>query len=117
MPIIMAGRDLMACAQTGSGKTAAFLVPMINTLLDKPKDPFSHESEIEPQAIILSPTRGLAIQIHDEARRFAHGSVPKICIAYGGTAVYHQANALMNKSLSTPMSIPGPNDQHASGQT
>lgn len=56
----MANRDLMGCAQTGSGKTAAFLLPIINGILDGSKT-----MEVgKPQALIVAPTRELAIQVH-----------------------------------------------------
>lgn len=60
IPIIKHGRDLMACAQTGSGKTAAFLLPMINAMVENPV-----ENDIGyPQAVIVSPTRELALQVN-----------------------------------------------------
>lgn len=59
MPVIAAGRDLMACAQTGSGKTAAFLLPILSSLL-KNNTPVSVG---KPHAVIVSPTRELAIQV------------------------------------------------------
>lgn len=59
IPIIMAKRDLMACAQTGSGKTAAFILPILNTLLNE-----SLEVLIgRPQVVIISPTRELTSQV------------------------------------------------------
>ena len=59
IPIIMANRDLMGCSQTGSGKTASFLLPILNILLDT-------KQEIvvgQPQVVIISPTRELSIQV------------------------------------------------------
>ncbi|XP_037823764.1 ATP-dependent RNA helicase vasa [Lucilia sericata] len=86
IPVITAGRDLMACAQTGSGKTAAFLLPIINSLLSE-----GAETSIgKPHALIVSPTRELAIQIFNEARKFAMGSYLNIRIVYGGTSSKHQ---------------------------
>lgn len=59
IPIIMAKRDLMACAQTGSGKTAAFILPILNALLTE-----NRELSIgKPQVVIVSPTRELTIQV------------------------------------------------------
>uniref|UniRef100_A0A0A1X226 RNA helicase n=1 Tax=Zeugodacus cucurbitae TaxID=28588 RepID=A0A0A1X226_ZEUCU len=86
IPVIMDGRDLMACAQTGSGKTAAFLLPIINGILTEACD----LSIGKPQAVIVSPTRELAIQIFSEARKFAMGSYLKISIVYGGTSSKYQ---------------------------
>ena len=66
------GRDLMACAQTGSGKTAAFLFPMINTLLGS-RPPGKDGMQATPQVVIMAPTRELVIQIYDESRKFCGG--------------------------------------------
>ena len=89
LPTVMAGRDLMAAAQTGSGKTAAFLLPMIHRLLVG-YQPRPRESEHRPECVIVTPTRELAIQIYDEARKFAFGSDLKCAIAYGGVATGKQ---------------------------
>ncbi|XP_028166803.1 ATP-dependent RNA helicase vasa [Ostrinia furnacalis] len=93
LPIIMNGRDLMGCAQTGSGKTAAFLLPIINTLLQDNRELIVGPNGCaQPQVIIVSPTRELTLQIFNEARKFSYGSVLKIAVAYGGTAVRHQGD-------------------------
>ena len=96
LPIIMAGYDLMACAQTGSGKTAAFMVPIINTLLADPRDLVCHGEHCEPQCLVMAPTRELVIQIAEECRKFAASSILKIETAYGGAAVGYQAKRIMN---------------------
>jgi superfamily II DNA/RNA helicase len=74
---------------------AAFLLPMINTLLSDPKDLIISAQCCEPHAVIILPTRELAIQIFTEARKFSHGSTVKTVVAYGGTAYYHQAKQVM----------------------
>merc|ERR1711936_399862 len=91
IPIIMNGRDLMACAQTGSGKTAAFLLPIIHKLMESDADSCAGASTQCPQCVVLTPTRELAIQIHNEARKFAQGSMIKSVVTYGGTSVNYQA--------------------------
>ena len=96
IPIIMAGHDVMACAQTGSGKTAAFMVPIINTLLSEPRDLVCHGEHCEPQCLVMAPTRELVIQISNECRKFAHSSILKIETVYGGTSVGYQAKRIMN---------------------
>jgi probable ATP-dependent RNA helicase DDX4 len=63
-------------------------------LLQDPTDLIFEGDTCEPQVIIVSPTRELTIQIFDEARKFAKGSILKICIAYGGTGTQHQASKL-----------------------
>jgi len=94
IPILMAGRDLMGCAQTGSGKTASFLIPIINKLLESSADP-SGGSVAAPQAVIVTPTRELADQIYHEARKFAAGSSLKARLAVGGTSTGFQSRRLM----------------------
>ncbi|KAJ9592681.1 hypothetical protein L9F63_015653 [Diploptera punctata] len=106
IPIIMAKRDLMACAQTGSGKTAAFLLPLINLLLSEPKNLVVSAEHCEPQAIIVSPTRELTLQIHNEARKFSHGSPIKTVVTYGGAALHHQAKQVL-KGCHILVATPG----------
>ncbi|XP_054708419.1 LOW QUALITY PROTEIN: ATP-dependent RNA helicase DDX3X-like [Uloborus diversus] len=91
MPIILSKRDLMACAQTGSGKTAAFLIPILNQIFENgpPKNvpmPMRHSSRVKqyPLSLVLSPTRELACQIYDEACKFAYRSRVRPCVVYGG---------------------------------
>jgi len=92
IPVVMSNRDLMACAQTGSGKTAAFLFPILSKLLHDgpPTTPFSLDSrrrKAYPSCLILAPTRELASQIHDEARKFTYrtGVIPTV--VYGGVDI------------------------------
>ncbi|TGZ75127.1 hypothetical protein CRM22_000556 [Opisthorchis felineus] len=90
IPIIASGRDLMACAQTGSGKTAAFLIPILNRMIEEgPGDSLSAALETNrrkqfPVGLILAPTRELASQIFDDARKFAYRSCIRPCVLYGG---------------------------------
>lgn len=92
IPIGAADRDLMACAQTGSGKTAGFLFPIIMAMLKNGgrDPPDSTRRRIYPEALIMAPTRELAQQIHDEARRFCYRTgIASVCI-YGGAEVRDQ---------------------------
>eukprot|EP00485_Elphidium_margaritaceum_P016478 CAMPEP_0202726714 /NCGR_PEP_ID=MMETSP1385-20130828/184753_1 /ASSEMBLY_ACC=CAM_ASM_000861 /TAXON_ID=933848 /ORGANISM="Elphidium margaritaceum" /LENGTH=866 /DNA_ID=CAMNT_0049392941 /DNA_START=176 /DNA_END=2780 /DNA_ORIENTATION=- len=105
IPCVCQHRDLMACAQTGSGKTASFLLPIIHNLLEATSAQsrnggfhrggggggsgggggyHSYRGEVYPGAVILSPTRELAIQIHVEAQKFLYRSGLKACVVYGG---------------------------------
>jgi ATP-dependent RNA helicase DDX3X len=93
IPIIMAGRDLMACAQTGSGKTNAFLFPMVaemcrNVISDSRQQVASsgyrNSYKVFPTALILAPTRELAQQIHNEARKSTYRSHIRCVVVYGG---------------------------------
>jgi ATP-dependent RNA helicase DDX3X len=91
-PIGSAGRDLMACAQTGSGKTAGFLFPIIMAMIkNKGRDPPENARRtVFPEALIMAPTRELAQQIHDEARRFTYCTGIASVVIYGGAEVREQ---------------------------
>lgn len=97
IPIVCAGRDLMSCAQTGSGKTAAFLVPMISHLLHHPPPPQSYggsRSRTCPSALVMSPTRELSTQIFDESRKFTFRTAIRPTVAYGGANIRDQISEL-----------------------
>jgi len=95
--IMRAKRDLMACAQTGSGKTAAYLLPMLSHIylngpFRKPQTNngngySSNRRKQYPVALVLAPTRELASQIYDEARKFVYRSCIRCCVVYGGADV------------------------------
>ncbi|XP_071950498.1 ATP-dependent RNA helicase DDX3Y-like isoform X2 [Antedon mediterranea] len=92
IPIILANRDLMSCAQTGSGKTAAFLLPILTQIFKAgpaqfPPKNSSNKRKNYPLAVILAPTRELACQIFDEARKFSYRSHVRPCVVYGGADV------------------------------
>ncbi|XP_035479110.1 probable ATP-dependent RNA helicase DDX4 isoform X3 [Scophthalmus maximus] len=90
IPIISAGRDLMACAQTGSGKTAAFLLPILQQLMAEGVAASRFSELQEPEAIIVAPTRELICQIYLEARKFAFGTCVRPVVVYGGVSTGHQ---------------------------
>ena len=94
IPIGMAGRDLMACAQTGSGKTAAFCFPVIINILRSNAQPSGRSRKAFPLALVLSPTRELSTQIHDESRKFAHKTGLRSVVVYGGAQIQTQVRAL-----------------------
>lgn len=113
IPIVMAHRDLMACAQTGSGKTAAFLIPSINKLLVDgpperipPPQKFTTRQKQYPLALILSPTRELAQQIYDEACKFSYRSRVRACVVYGGAEPVQQMKDL-DKGCQLLVATPG----------
>lgn len=100
IPIVLNGRDLMSCAQTGSGKTAAFLLPIISNILRSPPMPhqryMSSRVTIYPVALILSPTRELGQQIHEEALKFSANTPLKSVCVYGGQDTYIQIREMGN---------------------
>jgi len=87
LPIVLKGRDLMGCAQTGSGKTAAFLLPIIAQLMKKGPPHSTYQEKAYPLALVLAPTRELASQIVDEAKKFSHRSGLRCVVVYGGTPI------------------------------
>ncbi|KAG7205468.1 hypothetical protein KM043_007455 [Ampulex compressa] len=100
IPIIIGRRDVMACAQTGSGKTAAFLVPILNQIYEcgpRPPPPQASSSTRRkqyPLGLVLAPTRELATQIYDEARKFAYRSRMRPAVVYGGSNIADQMREL-----------------------
>ena len=95
IPVILADRDLMGCAETGSGKTAAFLIPIISMMLKQSM--YSNpniDGCLSPTTLILAPTRELALQIYQESQKFAFSSQMKTGIYYGGTSLMHQQRVL-----------------------
>lgn len=100
IPIIINGRDLMACAQTGSGKTAAFLVPILNQMYEHGITPppqsnrqYSRRKQY-PLGLVLAPTRELATQIFEEAKKFAYRSRMRPAVLYGGNNTAEQMREL-----------------------
>nr|UYR25280.1 vasa protein [Paralichthys dentatus] len=94
IPIISAGRDLMACAQTGSGKTAAFLLPILQQLMADGVAASRFSELQEPEAIIVAPTRELIRQIYLEARKFAFGTCVRPVVVYGGVSTGYHVNEI-----------------------
>ena len=85
IPPALAGRDLLACAQTGSGKTAAFLLPILHRLIDKPRR--------TTRALVLTPTRELAAQIADDLNALAVHTPLTGAAVYGGVGMGPQEHA------------------------
>ncbi|NXF67278.1 DDX4 helicase, partial [Ciccaba nigrolineata] len=94
IPIILAGRDLMACAQTGSGKTVAFLLPIVAQMMRDGVTASSFKELQEPECIIVAPTRELINQIFLEARKFVYGTCIRPVVIYGGTQTGHSIRQL-----------------------
>ncbi|XP_062067772.1 probable ATP-dependent RNA helicase DDX4 isoform X3 [Lepus europaeus] len=95
IPIILAGRDLMACAQTGSGKTAAFLLPILAHLMREGVTASRFKELQEPECIIVAPTRELINQIYLEARKFSFGTCVRAVVMYGGTQLGHSIRQIV----------------------
>ena len=86
IPAALRGRDIIGTAQTGTGKTAAFVLPILNKLLDGPRG--------MPRALIVTPTRELAEQIHQVVRALSVGTKLRSATIYGGVGANRQIKAL-----------------------
>ena len=100
VPIVMGGRDLMACAQTGSGKTGGFLFPILSQAYQNGPSASAgggggfRQRKAFPTSLILAPTRELVSQIFDEARKFAYRSWVRPCVVYGGADIGTQLRSI-----------------------
>ncbi|KAG9321302.1 hypothetical protein KVV02_007875 [Mortierella alpina] len=113
IPLILGGYDLLACAQTGSGKTAAFLLPILSKILAKlarlpatqANRPGARRTAPAPYALIIVPTRELGIQIFDDTRRFTYKTRVRPVVIYGGAEMRQQKEQLARGCeilISTP---------------
>ena len=102
IPALLAGRDLIGCAQTGTGKTAAFMLPILNHLAQvrRPRR-IGH-----PRALVLSPTRELAAQTAENVRRYSkYLDLPFACV-FGGVSQFGQVKDI-RKGAETVIACPG----------
>jgi len=104
LPIALTGRDVAGQAQTGTGKTLAFLVAVINRLLTRPA--LAERKPEDPRALILAPTRELAIQIHKDAVKFGSELGLKFALVYGGVD-YDKQRELLQKGADVIIATPG----------
>src|SRR5204862_7024556 len=98
IPIIMAGNDLIGAAQTGTGKTAAFILPIIARLLG------GHH---RLRALVLTPTRELAAQVATNARDYAQATTLKTGTVFGGVPIGPQERMLRNEGVDLLVATPG----------
>ena len=113
IPIVMSGRDLMACAQTGSGKTGGFLFPILSQAyqsgpmgVPQAQQGFARQRKAYPTTLILAPTRELTSQIYDEARKFSYRSWVRPCVVYGGADIGSQLRQ-MERGCDLLVATPG----------
>ena len=102
IPHLLDGRDLMGCAQTGTGKTAAFLLPILHRLNLNPK-PVERN---RPRALVLAPTRELAAQIATSTATYGRYLGLPFAVVFGGVSQYPQVNAL-NRGAVLVVATPG----------
>ncbi len=104
LPVALAGRDVAGQAQTGTGKTLAFLVAVINRLLIRPA--LADRKPEDPRALILAPTRELAIQIHKDAVKFGADLGLRFALVYGGVD-YDKQRELLQQGVDVIIATPG----------
>lgn len=97
IPLALEGRDLIGLAQTGTGKTAAFTLPIIEQLVDGPS---------RTRALILAPTRELAVQVEESFQKYSRGLKLKVAAIYGGVSLEPQSKAL-KKGVDVIVATPG----------
>jgi ATP-dependent RNA helicase RhlE len=97
IPLVMAGKDLIGSAQTGTGKTAAFALPILSQL-DQPAP--------GPRALVLEPTRELAAQVETAFRDYARFTPLQVAVAYGGVG-YGPQNDALRKGVDVLVATPG----------
>jgi len=94
IPVIKSGHNLMACAQTGSGKTGSYLIPILARMIQNGPPAPSRRREARPVALMLAPTRELSQQIYTEVRKFAHRTGIRSTCVYGGADPKDQSRSL-----------------------
>jgi superfamily II DNA/RNA helicase len=102
IPAVLAGRDVMAAAQTGTGKTAGFALPLLQRLVMDGGEVASNSA----RSLILVPTRELAEQVHESVRAYAAGLPLRTMVAYGGVSINPQMMRL-RKGVDVLVATPG----------
>src|SRR5437870_6529787 len=96
IPLVLEGKDIIAQSQTGTGKTAAFIIPILEKL----------EVIFKPQVLILVPTRELALQVSEEARKLSPHNNLQVAAVYGGEPIYKQLQAF-RRGVDVIIGTPG----------
>ena len=102
IPSVLEGRDLIGCAQTGTGKTAAFAIPIIQKIYEQK----NKGSKRQIQSLILTPTRELAVQIKDSFISYGRYTNVKCCAIFGGVSQHPQTEAL-RRGVDVLIATPG----------
>ena len=99
IPPALAGRDILGSAETGTGKTAAFLLPLLQKLINTPRTR-------EPRALVVVPTRELALQVAEHAEQLSRNTSLRVVTVYGGVGYGPQEQAL-RKGVDVVIATPG----------
>ena len=104
LPLLLAGQDVEAQAQTGTGKTAAFLLAIMNVLLREVRP--ADDDGGQPRAVVLAPTRELAVQIHSDAEQLGAHTGLRFGVVFGGTG-YESQRTMLRSGLDVLIGTPG----------
>ncbi len=115
IPQALEGRDILGSAETGTGKTAALLLPMLQKLIGSPHSLRSLRSR-HPRALILVPTRELALQVAEHAKPLSRGLPVRVQTVYGGVGIVPQIQAL-KRGVDIVVATPGRLLDHVSRGT
>ncbi len=103
IPLILKGKDLLGCAQTGTGKTAAFAIPILQLLYQQKQQ---HKEQKTIKSLILTPTRELAIQIEESFKAYGRNTGLKHLVVFGGVSQNPQTEALQ-RGVDILVATPG----------
>ncbi|HJH23942.1 MAG TPA: DEAD/DEAH box helicase, partial [Paenalcaligenes hominis] len=103
IPHVLQGGDVLAAAQTGTGKTAGFTLPILHQILSKPVKKLAAG---RPRALILTPTRELAAQVEESVRLYSRHTAVSSLVLFGGVNINPQTNAL-RKPIDIVVATPG----------
>ena len=104
IPVILQKRDLLGCAQTGTGKTAAFVLPILQLMYEEKQN--AEQSPHKIRALILTPTRELAIQIGESIRAYGHYLPLRHHVIFGGVSQHTQVQAI-RRGVDILVATPG----------
>jgi ATP-dependent RNA helicase RhlE len=96
IPLALAGRDLIGLAQTGTGKTAGFTLPIVHNLISPPLTDAKGEAVHRVRVLILTPTRELAVQVEESFRKYGKHTDLRVVPVYGGVGIEPQTKTLRN---------------------
>jgi ATP-dependent RNA helicase RhlE len=113
IPVILAGRDVLGAAQTGTGKTAAFTLPLLQRLAAQPQ---ARRQPKSVRALILTPTRELAAQVEESVRTYGRHMHLNSTLVYGGVGINPQIDAL-KRGVDILVATPGRLLDHAGQRT
>ncbi|NYT64382.1 DEAD/DEAH box helicase [Alcaligenaceae bacterium] len=113
IPHVLTGGDLLGAAQTGTGKTAGFTLPILHRLLQKP---LANRKPGQPRVLILTPTRELTAQVEESVRLYSQHTAIRSMVMFGGVNINPQINAL-RKPLDVLVATPGRLLDHAQQKT